>query len=153
MAEPIVLRPSRFLAGFMAGPSMMLVLLVPLGVVAGVRNGEWGAGGGLVMFGLVSGVVGWRRFRVRLVADADEVLVFNMFRTWHIPWSMIVAFNVRPQRPWRWRSLAVFLDDGTAITAEATMNWPRRQELLDRCADLEQMRLSIVGDASRERGH
>ena len=64
---------------------------------------------------------------------------------------MIVAFDVRPQRPCRWRSLAAYLDDGTAITSEATMNWPRRHELLDRCSDLEQLRLSIVGDASGER--
>ena len=28
--------------------------------------------------------------QVRLVADAREVLVFNTFRTWHIPWTMIV---------------------------------------------------------------
>ena len=88
-------------------------------------------------------------FRVRLVADAGEVLVFNTFCTWHIPWSMIVAFDVRTLWPWRWRSLAVYLDDGTAISAEATMNWPRRHELLDRCADLKRLRLSIVGDAPR----
>lgn len=152
MAEPIVLRPSRPLAVLLAGPSMSLGLLVPLAVAAGIQTGEWGSATGLVMLGLVFGVVGWRRFRIRLVADADEVLVFNPFRTWHIPWSMIVAFNLRPQRPWPWRSLAVFLDDGTAITSEATMNWPRRQELLDRCADLEQLRLSIVGHAPGVRG-
>ncbi len=153
MGESIVLRPSRPLAVVLAGPSMSLGLLVPLAVAAGIQRNEWGSASAVVMLGLLSRPIGWRRFRIRLVADACEVLVFNTFRTWHIPWSMIVAFNVRPQRPWRWRSLAVFLDDGTAITSEATMNWPRRQELLDRCADLEQLRLSIVGDAPGVQGH
>ena len=100
-----------------------------------------------VVVGVV-GVVGWRRFRVRLVADDREVLVFNGFRTWHIPWTMIVAFAIRPTRPWRSRAIGIYLDDDTAISAEATMYW-LRSRLLDRCADLERMRLSRLGETPR----
>lgn len=80
-------------------PPMSLVLVIPLGVAADVRTGEWGSATGVVMLGLVSGVIAWRRFRVRLVADAGEVLVFNTFRTWHIPW--LRPMNLRARATWR----------------------------------------------------
>ena len=75
--EPIVLRPGWSRAWSMFVPPMFLVLVVPLGVAAAARAGEWGAATGLVMLGLVSGVIGWRRFLVRLVADAGEVLILS----------------------------------------------------------------------------
>ena len=149
MAEPIVLRPGRPWAWSVLVPQMLVVSIVLLTVASAARTDEWGWAGGILILGVLVGVIAWRRFRVRLVADAREVLVFNTFRSWHIPWAMIVAFAIRPQRPWRWRAIGVYLDDGTAISAEATMYWTRRRDLLDRCNDLEQMRLSIVGDASR----